>query len=149
MARTRRDSRDEPVSVSGTSISRVVGVLYLKSFLSEGLLVKHQELWYEDGNIILSVDNTLFKVFCGVLASECTVFADMLAVGNPDNGERIDGCPVIHLDDSVEDFENFLRVLFKGVQCVPVVISRRRTPRRLMARVLVRYQQEKCTSAGP
>ncbi|KAF7353993.1 hypothetical protein MVEN_01086000 [Mycena venus] len=40
------------------------------------------------------------------------VFADMLAFPQPEDAETLDGCPVLHLDDSAADTMYFLKALF-------------------------------------
>ncbi|KAJ7711877.1 hypothetical protein B0H16DRAFT_1392016, partial [Mycena metata] len=80
-------------------------------------------LWFPDGNIILSAHGgVLFRVFRGILAARSPVFADMLAslafpqparsVEADAGVETLDGCPVLHLDDSAADAMYFLKALF-------------------------------------
>lgn len=76
---------------------------------------KHPDLWFEDGNIILSVGSTLFRVYRGYLASVSPVFKDMFVLPQPADSDcnEMDGCPIIDLSDSAEDMTNFLKVLFR------------------------------------
>ncbi|KAJ7029705.1 hypothetical protein C8F04DRAFT_744231 [Mycena alexandri] len=74
-------------------------------------------LWFPDGNIILSAHGgVLFRVFRGILAARSPVFADMLVFPpRPEadaSVETLDGCPVLHLDDSAADAMYFLKALF-------------------------------------
>ncbi|KAJ7896703.1 hypothetical protein B0H14DRAFT_2678436 [Mycena olivaceomarginata] len=69
-------------------------------------------LWFPDGNLVLSAHGVLFRVFKGILAARSPVFADMLAFPQPEDAETLDGCPVLHLDDSAADTMYFLKALF-------------------------------------
>jgi len=72
------------------------------------------EPYFDDGNIILTVERTHFRVYRGVLAALSPVFADMFAMAQPSTDETlVDGCPVIELDDSVEDWEILLEAYFQ------------------------------------
>ncbi|KAJ6447454.1 hypothetical protein C8R47DRAFT_1031328, partial [Mycena vitilis] len=73
-------------------------------------------LWFPDGNIVLSAHGVLFRVFKGILAARSPVFAEMLRPAEADmdkmDQEMLDGCPVLHLDDSPADAMYFLKALF-------------------------------------
>ncbi|KAJ7684176.1 hypothetical protein DFH06DRAFT_1138 [Mycena polygramma] len=71
-------------------------------------------LWFPDGNIVLSAHGVLFRVFKGILAARSPVFAEMLRQDGADAAEMemMDGCPVLHLDDSPADAMYFLKALF-------------------------------------
>lgn len=90
-------------------------------------LIKSEDLWFDDGNVILAVKDTLFKVYRGVLAKASPVFHDMFTMPQPPDAEIMDGCPLIRLEDAVEDMENFLKVLFNGLLCVYPSPSQRPT----------------------
>jgi BTB/POZ domain len=69
--------------------------------------------YFDDGNIILAVKNSHFRVYRGVLATLSPVFSDMFALPQPPKGEiLVDGCPVIELDDSAEDWRTLLSAVF-------------------------------------
>ena len=74
-------------------------------------LERHRELWFDDGNIILIAQQTGFRIFRGLLASQSTVFADMFTSATSQADETLDGCPVVHLTDSHFDVAHLLRVL--------------------------------------
>ncbi|KAI1795341.1 hypothetical protein LXA43DRAFT_882228 [Ganoderma leucocontextum] len=75
------------------------------------ILQHHEEFWLNDGNIVLVARNIAFRVYCGLLVTQSTVFADMFASSSPNSDETIEGCPVVHISDSPEDFAHLLRVL--------------------------------------
>ncbi|KAH8099868.1 hypothetical protein BXZ70DRAFT_941597 [Cristinia sonorae] len=83
---------------------------------SEKSLKRSEHVWFEDGNIVLITQNTMFKVYRGLLASASPVFRDMLSIRQPELAEEIEGCPVVRLDDAVEDMSHFLTAIVDGVQ---------------------------------
>lgn len=72
--------------------------------------------WFEDGNIILHVDNKLFKVHRGILSRHSAVFSDMFALPQPETQDEenvIEGCSVVNLPgDRAKDWERLLAVLY-------------------------------------
>ncbi|KAJ7906551.1 hypothetical protein B0H13DRAFT_1619319 [Mycena leptocephala] len=48
----------------------------------------------------------------GLLARESTIFHDLLTIPQPDDVERVDGCPLVPLSDDLRDLEVFLKALF-------------------------------------
>nr|GAT54869.1 predicted protein [Mycena chlorophos] len=69
-------------------------------------------LWFSDGNIVLQAGNRQFKVFQGILGARSPVFRDMLAIPQPEDAERIDGCPVVQLPDGPEETTSFLSAIY-------------------------------------
>jgi len=70
------------------------------------------ELWFHDGTLVLTTDTLLFRIYGGLLAKESPIFHDMLELPQPQDGEAIDGCPVVKVYDDSRDVEYFLRALF-------------------------------------
>ncbi|KAH9931902.1 uncharacterized protein B0H18DRAFT_1083414 [Fomitopsis serialis] len=91
-------------------------------------LVRNHDLWFSDGSIVLRAENVLFRVHISQLSRHSTVFADMLSFPQPtgsssadmalvddgQQGEKIDGCPVLFLHDKAEDVMNLLHALYDG-----------------------------------
>ena len=81
------------------------------------LWTRDEELWFEDGNLILRAGEVEFKVYQGPLAAHSPVFDDMLSLPQPD-GEPVykerSLCPVVNLSDSPEDLRHFLRTFVCG-----------------------------------
>ncbi|KAJ7182413.1 hypothetical protein C8R43DRAFT_1116056 [Mycena crocata] len=75
-------------------------------------LTRVPELWFEDDNLILRAENTLFRVSKGMLAARSSVFRDMLSFPQTESEETVDECPVVRLHDSVADVTVFLRAIF-------------------------------------
>ncbi|KAH9474954.1 hypothetical protein JR316_0012053 [Psilocybe cubensis] len=73
---------------------------------------RHPEFWLYDGSIVLSVQNTLFRVHQTILANHSEVFSDLFTVPQPEGEETMDGCHLVHLQDSAKDFEDLLRAVY-------------------------------------
>ncbi len=80
-------------------------------------LRKDEELWYEDGTIVVVAGNIEFRVYKGVLAAHSPVFADMFSLPQPQptsvsqSLEEPQCCPVVSVNDSPED----LRLVLKAI----------------------------------
>ncbi|KAI0760096.1 hypothetical protein C8Q74DRAFT_1319353 [Fomes fomentarius] len=72
---------------------------------------RDEEFWFDDGNIVLIAGNLSFKVYRGLLASQSPVFADMFSTGDPHADSQIDGCPIVHLQDTPQALRHLLRAL--------------------------------------
>lgn len=80
---------------------------------SEENPIQADGLWFEDGNLILKAENTLFRVYGGLLAARSSVFRDMLGFPPPEDGNAtMDGCPIVTVYDSAKDMAYFLRAVF-------------------------------------
>jgi hypothetical protein len=82
---------------------------------SAARLVRSTKVWYNDGNLVLRAEDTLFKVHRDVLSARSDVFAGMLAVSQPDNSDQelVDGCPIVHLPgDESYDVSHALRAIY-------------------------------------
>lgn len=70
-------------------------------------------LWFADDSVVLRADDTLFRVYSGILSQASPVFKDMFTIPQPatDECESYDGCPLVHAPDSAQDLRPFLRAL--------------------------------------
>ncbi|KAI0776682.1 hypothetical protein BD413DRAFT_469202 [Trametes elegans] len=80
---------------------------------------RDNELWFEDGNLILTAEHVEFKVYRGPLIAHSAVFRDMLSLPQPNHGNHPEQtsellCPVIPLHDSPDDLRHVLRVFVPG-----------------------------------
>lgn len=66
--------------------------------------------FFADGNVLLHVESTLFKVHKSVL-EKAEVFADTLLVGSNEGG----GIPTIKLEDKTDDWRVLLRAMYDGL----------------------------------
>ncbi|KAF9529372.1 hypothetical protein CPB83DRAFT_852555 [Crepidotus variabilis] len=88
---------------------------------SEESLPEHSsKFWLEDGNIVLQVEQTLFRVHGSMLARHSEVFKDMFSIPQPSKpqGAMVENCPVIHLSDAAEDVEEILSIFYDNMKAV-------------------------------
>jgi len=72
-----------------------------------------EDLWFDDGNLILKAGDTQFRIYAGFLAARSSVFRDMLSFPPPEEGNpTCDGCPIVFVYDSPNDLAYFLRAVF-------------------------------------
>ncbi|KAJ7936780.1 hypothetical protein B0H13DRAFT_1542622, partial [Mycena leptocephala] len=88
-------------------------------------LIRSSDFWFEDGTIILRVENTLYRVYRGLLSARSTVFHDTFSMPQPramkeqndkdlsipENQLEIDSFSVVQLHDKEKDFTRFLKAL--------------------------------------
>jgi hypothetical protein len=71
------------------------------------------DVWYDDGTLVIRAENTLFRVYRGILSSHSEFFKDMLSLPQPRGvgDETVDDCHVVQVHDQAEDMAPFLRSL--------------------------------------
>lgn len=75
-------------------------------------LKRDQEVWLEDGNVVLACESTVFRVHRGILAAHCELLKDMFAVyAPPEDEETYEGCPLIVMPDKVVDMRRLLKMI--------------------------------------
>jgi hypothetical protein len=76
-------------------------------------LERCEELWFDDGSVVLCAENVVFRLYKGLLASSSTVFRDMLAFPQPTDGsaETYDGLPLVEMPDSYYDMTQLLKAM--------------------------------------
>ncbi|KAJ7666753.1 hypothetical protein DFH06DRAFT_1085908 [Mycena polygramma] len=82
---------------------------------SEDNFTRVEELWFEEDNLIVRAEDTLFRVSKGILAARSPVLKAMLfglPQPNPENMGRLYGCPVLELPHSARSVTNFLKAIF-------------------------------------
>lgn len=77
---------------------------------------RDEELWLDDGNIILVSKGVVFKVYRGLLAAQSPIFGDMFAVASSSSGAHFGDIPIVRLADSPEDLRHLLRALVPSTQ---------------------------------
>ncbi|RDX46011.1 hypothetical protein OH76DRAFT_1298918, partial [Lentinus brumalis] len=85
---------------------------------------KDEELWFEDGNLILTTPTVRFRVYRGLLVAHSPVFRDMLSLPQPPEATPPSKCancmPIVTLPlfDSPSDLHHFLKTLTaRGLFC--------------------------------
>jgi hypothetical protein len=90
--------------------------------------VRHADLWFLDGSVVLKAENTLFRVHISQLSRHSAFFRDLFSLPQPPNcrppmtnsskcvldGTHLDGCSVVYLHDTAEDVGNLLTALYDG-----------------------------------
>ena len=79
------------------------------------VLEKHPTLYFDDGNIILSCGSTLFCVHRTLLAKHSPVFREMFVPKDDVKLDVIRGCKLFPMDDSREEMEALLDVMYNGL----------------------------------
>ncbi len=77
-------------------------------------LVKHP-LWFDDGSIVIIVENTGFRVHRTLLASHSEVFRQMFSLPQPETPAEglIEDCSIVRLaQDRVQDISVILSILY-------------------------------------
>ncbi|KAI0038434.1 hypothetical protein FA95DRAFT_1613397 [Auriscalpium vulgare] len=83
---------------------------------------RHQDLWLEDGTIVIVAESTLFRVHKSVLRRHSDFFFDMFAMPQPEfTEEMVDGCPVVQFHDTAADVAHILSALYTRVHEAPSV----------------------------
>ena len=67
-------------------------------------LERDEDLWLEDGSVVLVARNIAFKVYMGLLSAHSPVFSNMFASATHTD-ETYDGSPVVRVTDSPEDLK--------------------------------------------
>ena len=76
-------------------------------------LTRHPDLWFEDGNIVIHAGATVFKVLKSMLSKESQLFKDMFSLPQSSAaGETYDGCALLHVQETAEDFCLLLSAIF-------------------------------------
>ncbi|KAJ7612168.1 hypothetical protein FB45DRAFT_940017 [Roridomyces roridus] len=71
-----------------------------------------QELWFDDGSLVIQCESTQFRVHRSILAACSPVFKDMLSLPQPPDSQMVEGCPVVQLSDSPIEAAMFLKAIF-------------------------------------
>ncbi|KAJ7113335.1 hypothetical protein C8R43DRAFT_1039923 [Mycena crocata] len=71
-----------------------------------------QDLWFDDGNLVIQAENKHFRVFRGILAARSPVFQDMLSFPQPSDAELVEGCPLVRFPDCAWKVTVFLKAIF-------------------------------------
>ncbi|KAI0760909.1 hypothetical protein BD413DRAFT_617431 [Trametes elegans] len=77
-------------------------------------VAKSVKFWYPDGNVVIRVESTLFKLYRSRLAQYCRHFANIFeGQDNGASGTQIEGHPLYHAPEGLilEDFEQLLTAL--------------------------------------
>ncbi|KAH6907596.1 hypothetical protein BKA70DRAFT_360027 [Coprinopsis sp. MPI-PUGE-AT-0042] len=81
-------------------------------------VIRSTKCWLDDGNLVLQVEQTQFRVHKSVLARHSPVFRDMSSFSQPPEEDEpmVEGCPIVYLSDSAQQWELLIGVLYDGLQ---------------------------------
>lgn len=102
-----------------------------------GSVVRDEDFWLSDGNIVLVVQTRAFRVHKSVLSRSSDVFRDVFALSQPSNFEQFEGYPMISLSDQAVEVRHLLHALYDSGQCVKAFHCR--LPFTSLSTTLVRY----------
>ncbi|KAJ6497138.1 hypothetical protein C8R47DRAFT_1041832 [Mycena vitilis] len=77
------------------------------------------DLWFEDGNIVVQAEDYQFCLLKSFLTRKSSVFQDTFSIPQPEESERINGCPVVRIYDSAVDAVHFFSALFDPETFLP------------------------------
>ncbi|GJE99746.1 hypothetical protein PsYK624_160170 [Phanerochaete sordida] len=83
-------------------------------FPADLLYTRHEELWFEDGNVIVIAHDLAFKLHAGVLKRHSSVFRAALDEKQAGQQEVFEGCRVLRVTDKTDDLVELLYVLYDG-----------------------------------
>lgn len=76
-------------------------------------LSRHPDHWFEDGNVVLQAEWTVFKVFKSILSMHALLFRDIFSLPQPSTElEVYDGCSLVKVYDEARDMSTFLSAIF-------------------------------------
>lgn len=80
------------------------------------VFTNHPSLYFEDGNVVLKCGWTLFCVHRTLLSKHSEVFRRMFTpVAEAKPQEFFRGCLLVALDDSADDMQNLLDIIYDGL----------------------------------
>ena len=77
-------------------------------------LNRHPDLWFDDGNVVLRVEDTIYKFLRSILSRESPLFADMFSLpqaADIDSSDTYHGCPLVRFSETAKDMSCFLAAL--------------------------------------
>jgi len=107
--------------------------------------ISHRTLYFDDGNVILSCGRTIFRVHRSLLSKHSLTFREMLRPPEEDTKPKIlQGCIHAVLDDSADDMEALLNVLYDGLRVdVPQLTVENFPTLSALLRMSVKYQLDR------
>jgi hypothetical protein len=96
----------------------------MKSALAPSSPSHSTNYWFDDGNVVLQVESTLFRVHRSILSMHSEVFRGMFSVPQPaaTDGDLVDNCPVVQLPDRAVDWTHVLKAFYGGRYVPPLYI---------------------------
>ena len=82
----------------------------MESVQEHASLKRSEEVWFDDGNIVLQAGDTAFKMYRGILSRESPFFRDMFSLPQSDAtmADCYEGCFLITVHDKPDEMKKFL-----------------------------------------
>lgn len=74
--------------------------------------VRCEDLWYNDGSLVIVTESLAFRVHSSIMAVNCESFRDITKIPQSTEEGEWEGIPVIRLQDSPEGMELFLKAIY-------------------------------------
>ncbi|KAI0342980.1 hypothetical protein BDW22DRAFT_1356532 [Trametopsis cervina] len=75
---------------------------------------RHPTLFFDDGNLMVVAENTMYQVHRSVLARKSALFKDLLSLPQPDTEEKVEGLPVVRLLESSTNASMLIDTIYNG-----------------------------------
>ena len=77
-------------------------------------MTRCEDVWFDDGTVVLQAETTLFRVYRGVLKAQSPFFDDLFALPQQDSEqfEKYEDCPLVTMHDLATDARVFLKAMF-------------------------------------
>jgi hypothetical protein len=104
--------------------SAMTSTMTMKAALAPSCPSRSTDCWFDDGNVVLQVESTLFRVHRSILSMHSEVFQGMFSVPQPAavDGDLVDNCPVVQLPDRAVDWTHVLKAFYSGRYVLPLNI---------------------------
>jgi hypothetical protein len=102
----------------------MTSTMTMKAALAPSCPSRSTDCWFDDGNVVLQVESTLFRVHRSILSMHSEVFQGMFSVPQPAavDGDLVDNCPVVQLPDRAVDWTHVLKAFYSGRYVSPLNI---------------------------
>ena len=79
--------------------------------------LRFEDLWFDDGDVVLVADKLRLKVHRASLAQYSNVFRDMFQIADASGASgSVADCPVVNVTDNPQDLISFIQILCGGEQ---------------------------------
>lgn len=86
-----------------------------KNLHSNIFRAKEENLWFDDGNIVIVAEYTPFLVHKSVLSAKSEIFRDTFSIPQPQipaETDALDGIPILRLSDRWSDVRKMLTMMY-------------------------------------
>ncbi|KAK2462905.1 hypothetical protein APHAL10511_005103 [Amanita phalloides] len=80
--------------------------------VEEDQINKSGEFWFDDGSVIIVVQDKYFRVHQSILSRHSEVFENMFSFPQPSTQEIFEECSLMRLNDDLSDFVDLMKVVY-------------------------------------